>query len=218
MLAAEQWLRDNGVGEMQTAAGTGPPVMFTNITRRNIASMILGTAVGFGLIATLLVLALRSLKLGIISLVPNIIPAGMAFGVWALTVGEVGFAISMVAGLSIGIIVDDTVHFLVKYNRARQTMSSADSVRYAFQTVGAAILGNTVIVSAGFVMLGLSTFRVTAYMGMLTALTVVCALIVDFLLLPALLLVLDRDRSPVSDMKTIEPALQAAGLSHTLRR
>ncbi len=122
----------------------------------------------------------------------TMIQAAMAFGVWAMIVGQVGFAVSIVAGLSIGIVVDDTVHFLSKYQLARQTMDAPDAVRYAFRMVGPAILGTTLIVSLGFAMLGLSTFRVTSYMGLLTSLTVACALVVDFLLLPAILLTFDR--------------------------
>lgn len=189
---AEAWLQENGTESMKDAKATGPSIMFAKITRRNIASMVLGTGFGFLLIAGILTVALRSVRLGVISLIPNILPAMMAFGVWAFLIGEVGFAVSVVAGLSIGIIVDDTVHFLSKYNRARATMSAPDSVRYAFRSVGAAILGTTFIVAAGFAMLGLSTFRVTAYMGLLTSLTVVCALVIDFLLLPALLVAFDR--------------------------
>jgi len=184
--------------------------MFANITRRNIASMMLGTAIGFVAIALILVIALRSLRLGIISLIPNILPAAFAFGVWALLVGEVGFAISVVAGLSIGIIVDDTVHFLTKYNRARRTLGAEDAVRYAFQNVGSAILGTTFIVAVGFAMLGLSTFRVTAYMGILTSLTVASALVVDFLLLPALLVAFDRAPAREAE-EAAAPALAPIG-------
>lgn len=113
----------------------------------------------------------------------------MAFGVWSWVAGQVGFAVSIVAGLSIGIIVDDTVHFLSKYTHARQVkrLDASEAVRYAFHTVGTAILGTTFIVAVGFAMLGLSTFRVTSYIGLLTSLTIVCALVTDFLLLPALL-------------------------------
>ncbi len=190
--AAEAWLASNGTPGMQRSAATGPGLMFAKITRRNIASMILGTGLGFAAISLILMLALRSVRLGIVSLIPNVVPATMAFGVWALLAGEVGFAISVVAGLSIGIIVDDTVHFLAKYNHVRGQLDAKDAVQYAFESVGSAILSNTVIVAAGFAMLGLSAFRVTAYMGLLTSLTVICALAVDFLLLPALLIAFDR--------------------------
>jgi predicted RND superfamily exporter protein len=194
-LAAEAWLRDHGTPSMGTARGTGPAMMFAKITRRNIASMILGTGFGFLLIAGILMFALRSVRMGIISLIPNIVPTLMAFGVWAVLVGEVGFAVSVISGLSIGIIVDDTVHFLSKYNRARRRMSARAAVDYAFEHVGPALVATTIIVAVGFAMLGMSTFRVTAYMGGLTALTVVCALVVDFLLLPALLIAFDRERA-----------------------
>ena len=166
--------------------------MFSKITRRNIDSMLLGTGLGFALIAVILMIALGSGRLGLISLVPNILPAFIAFGVWAFLVGQIGFAVSIVAGLSIGVIVDDTVHFLSKYQLARESMDAPGAVQYAFSTVGPAILGTTLIVAVGFATLGLSTFRVTAYMGLLTSLTVVSALVVDFLLLPAILLAFDR--------------------------
>ena len=189
---AEAWLARNGTASMQAARATGTALMFAKITRRNIASMLLGTGLGFALIAGILMITLKSVRLGVISLVPNVLPALMAFGVWAMMVGQIGFAVSIVAGLSIGIIVDDTVHFLSKYQYARGSMDATDSVRYAFRTVGPAILATTVIVALGFAMLGLSTFRVTSYMGLLTSLTVACALVVDFLLLPAILLTFDR--------------------------
>ena len=197
MRAAEAWLIANGTESMRPAKATGVPSMFGEITRRNVSSMIVGTGFGFLLIALILAVALRSTHLGLVSLVPNVLPAAMAFGVWAWLVGDVGFAVSVVAGLSIGIVVDDTVHFLAKYTLARRErgLSAEDAVRYAFRTVGAAILGNTFIVATGFAMLGLSTFRVTSYMGLLTSLTVVCALVTDFLLLPALLVASDRVRS-----------------------
>jgi predicted RND superfamily exporter protein len=188
--------------------------MFGKITRRNISSMVLGTTLGFLVIAVILMIALRSIRLGLISLVPNILPASMAFGVWAWLVQDIGFAVSVVAGLSIGIIVDDTVHFLTKYHLARKEkgLSPAESVQYAFRTVGAAIIGTTVIVSVGFAVLGLSTFRVTSYMGLLTSLTVAIALFVDFLLLPALLLAFEseapeRGRPTVIDRDPPVPAL-----------
>jgi predicted RND superfamily exporter protein len=194
-LAAQRWLQQNGTPSMRGAQGTGPALMFAKITRRNIASMVLGTGFGFLLIAGILMISLKSLRMGVISLIPNIVPTLAAFGIWSILVGEVGFAVSVIAGLSIGIIVDDTVHFLAKYNRARRRMSASDAVAYAFEQVGPAILATTAIVSVGFAMLGLSTFRVTSYMGALTAMTVICALLVDFLLLPALLITFDARRA-----------------------
>ena len=186
--------------------------MFSQITRRNIAGMVFGTGFGFALIALILGLSLRSVRLGILSLLPNLLPAGVAFGVWALLHGEVGFAISIVAGLAMGIIVDDTVHFLVKYSYARRELakSPAQGVAYAFDAVGSALLGTSLIVAAGFGVLSLSTFRVTAYMGALTALTVIAALVIDFLLLPALLLWIDQRGERAARRTTIGSVQDAA--------
>lgn len=189
----QAWINENGTN-IHAGPPTGPPVMFAYITEANIYSMIRGTVLGFGLIAIILIVSLRSPVVGLLSLIPNILPAATAFGIWAVFVGTAGFAISIVAGLSIGIIVDDTVHFLSKYSRARRELhlNSEDAVRYAFTTVGQALLSTSFIVAGGFAVLMLSSFRVTAFMGALTSLTVVCALLADFLMLPGLLLLLDR--------------------------
>ena len=217
---AEAWLAEHGTASMRSGLGTGVPRMFGQITRRNVASMILGTGLGFLLIAGILVVALRSTRLGILSLIPNILPAAMAFGIWAWLVGDVGFAVSVVAGLSIGIIVDDTVHFLSKYTLARRekSLSAPDAVRYAFRTVGTAILGTTFIVAIGFAMLGLSTFRVPSYMGLLTSLTVATALAVDFLLLPTLLIAFDRRKSEARDIDSSERSYSMPRLSRATSR
>ena len=209
--AAHAWLREHGTPSMRDAEATGPGLMFAKITRRNIRSMMLGTVVGFALIAGVMVLALRSWRMGILSLIPNIVPTLVAFGLWAVFVGEVGFAVSIIAGLAIGIIVDDTVHFLSKYDRARRRMPAPEAVRHAFAEVGPAIVATTAIVGVGFAMLGLSAFRVTAYMGMLTSLTVTCALAADLLLLPALLITFDARRATDAAVEavttgTLQPA------------
>ena len=193
---ASIWLKENGTLSMKDAKASGPPLMFANITRRNLNSMILGTLAGFSMISIIMMIALKSVRMGLISLIPNILPVMMAFGIWAILKGQVGFAVSVIASLSIGIIVDDTVHFLSKYHLARKELGlyKKQAIEYAFKTVGAALLGSSIIISAGFAMLGFSTFRVTSYMGLLTSLAIICALIMDFLLLPAILLALDREK------------------------
>ena len=84
---AQAWLTENGTPSMRDARATGVPMMFGQITRRNIASMVLGTGLGFLLISFILIFALRSVKMGLLSLIPNVLPAVMAFGVWAWVVG-----------------------------------------------------------------------------------------------------------------------------------
>jgi predicted RND superfamily exporter protein len=94
----------------------------------------------------------------------------------------------------LGIVVDDTVHFLSKYLRARreQGMNAEDAVRYAFNTVGVALLVTTIVLVAGFLVLAQSTFKLNSDMGLLTSITIAFALLADFLFLPPLLMKLDK--------------------------
>ncbi|MDH3980230.1 MAG: MMPL family transporter [Gammaproteobacteria bacterium] len=189
---AEDWLVEN-TPQLQSS-GASPSVMFAYIGQRNIRSMITGTSIALVLISLILIFALRSLKIGLISLLPNLAPAAMGFGLWGLLNGQVGLGLSIVMGLTLGIVVDDTVHFLSKYLRARreQGLDAADAVRYAFHTVGIALLVTTVVLVAGFLVLTQSGFKMNSDMGLLTAVTISLALMADFLLLPALLMKADR--------------------------
>jgi len=193
--SAENWLRHNGPYRMNALA-TGPGIMFSRITERNIRSMVFGTALAFLLISGVLILSLRSFRLGALSLIPNLVPALMAFGAWGLVVGKVGFSVSVVAAMTMGIVVDDSVHFLSKYLRARREkhLASADAVRYAFSTVGKALWVTSAVLVAGFLVLAQSTFKQNADMGLLAALTIIFALVADFFLLPQLLMLVDRQR------------------------
>jgi hypothetical protein len=190
---AAQWLRDNAPRHMHIS-GTGLSLIWAHITHRNIRSMLRGSFGALLLISIIMTVALRSLRLGLISLVPNLVPPAMAFGVWGFINGQVGLALSVVVAMTIGIVVDDTVHFLSKYERARreQEMSPAQAVRYAFQTVGTAMWVTTVALVAGFSLLTLSRYRMSSEMGLMCAIVIGLALLMDFLLLPSFLLKIDR--------------------------
>ena len=220
--ATDAWMATNLPNWMQ-AKPTSAQVMFTYIAERNIQNMIAGTLIAIAAIAVILMLSLRSFGLGLLSLIPNGMPILATFGAWALLVGEVGFSVATVASISLGIIVDDTVHLLSKYVRARSERggTAADAIRYAFQSVGVALVVNTVILAVGFMVLLASSFKVNVDMGMLTAISIVFALILDFLFLPALLLMLDRTRVSAKQKGEIEmnntkglvkPATNVAGI------
>ena len=190
---AQRWLRDNAPEPMQVH-GASPVIMFSHIGARNIRSMLTGTTLALLLISFILIFALRSLRIGLISIIPNLVPAGMAFGLWGLLVGEIGLALSVVTGMTLGIVVDDTVHFLSKYLRARREegLSAADAVRYAFHTVGKALWTTSAVLIAGFLVLTRSPFELNSAMGLVSAITIAMALFADFLLLPTLLMTLDK--------------------------
>ncbi len=201
--------KDGKPGPQVHGRGTGANLMFAHISERNIGSMLLGTLLALLLISVLLMVALRSFKIGLISLIPNLVPAAMAFGIWAIFVVEVNLAAAVLAALTLGIVVDDTIHFLSKYLRARreQNASVEDAIRYAFTTVGWALVVTTFALMAGFGVLAFSSFAINSIMGLMTAITIFIALIADFFFLAPLLLKIDRKKEATShDVHEPSPA------------
>jgi predicted RND superfamily exporter protein len=193
--AGEAWLTENAPPHMLTE-GAGSSVMFAHISERSIKSMLVGNVFAFVVVSALLIVAFRSFKFGVLSLIPNMVPAVMAFGVWAILVAQVNIGLSTVVAMTLGIVVDDTVHFLSKYLRARreQGVDPQEAVRYAFSSVGTALVVTSGILVVGFMVLSLSSFDLNAGMGKMAAITIAVALVADFFLLPPLLMLLDRSK------------------------
>lgn len=186
---ANEWLKHNAPAYMQAKA-TSPPLIFAHIGHDNIQGMIEGTVLEFVVISIILMFTLRSFTLGLVSLVPNVVPAIMAFGFWALVDGRINMGLSVVANMTLGIVVDDTVHFLSNYTHARRKLgqSPGTAVRYTFRNVGKAMAISTVVLAVGFGTLTLSEYALNAQMGLLTSITILFALLGDLFLLPTLLL------------------------------
>jgi len=202
---AQNWLLKNGANIQSDGSST--TIMFAHIGKRNIKSMIIGTTVALILISFILIFALRSFRTGLISLVPNLVPAIMGFGLWGLLVSEINVGLSIVTGMTLGIVVDDTVHFLSKYLRARREkgLNAEQAVRYAFSTVGTALWVTSAVLICGFMILTLSTFKLNSDMGLLTSVVIAFALLADFLLLPTLLMKIDGEKEV---METPEIAVE----------
>lgn len=191
---ARQWLKDNAPESMFTY-GSGLSIIWAHISERNINSM-LGASLGaLILISFILIIALRNIKLGAVSLIPNLAPAFIGFGIWGLTMRHVGLALSVIAAMTLGIVVDDTIHFISKYLRARKEygMDQAGAVRFSFHSVGTAMWVTTLILVAGFMVLFTSDYKMNSDIGLLSAITITIALVMDFLLLPTLLMRVDKE-------------------------
>jgi predicted RND superfamily exporter protein len=190
---AQAWMQAHWPPEMHSA-GTGVPVLFARIAQRNFESMLLGNLVTFTAVALIFMLAFASWRTGLISLIPNFAPMLAGFGLWGLTVGEVGMSLAVVVSLTLGIVVDDSIHFLSRYSQGRRDLGlvPADAIRHAYRDVGAALWITTLALTAGFACLALSSFLLTAHLGLLTSVIIVLALAADLLFLPALLLWFDR--------------------------
>ncbi len=205
---SENWLEANTPAYMHTKA-ISPTLMFSYLSKTQVMSLISGNLIAIALITIVLVLALRSAKFGFLSLLPNLTPAIAGFGFWALLGGQINVGISIVFGMTLGIIVDDTIHFLTKYIRAIRDhgYTPQEAVRYAFNTVGRALVVTTIVLVAGFAILSQSSFGMNSGMAKVTSLVIISALVIDFLMLPALLLILSKKQPKQA---TIQKAVQAA--------
>lgn len=190
---ARKWLEANATS-IKPINGTGMDLMFSRIAKSNANSLLNGTLLILILVSVILLMVLKSVRLGCISLVPNIAPAILAYGIWGYLYGVIDLSSSVVICIALGIVVDDTVHFLSKYRHAKTALakSTEDAIRYAFHSVGGALLITTVALVAGFLITILSAFEPSANLGILLSLTLTLALIIDLILLPSLLLLFDR--------------------------
>ena len=197
---AENWLKENAP-EYMHSIGVSPNMMFAKLGFRQAASMGKGNIIALLLISVVLMIALKNFKIGLLSLIPNLTPVIIGFGFWALYLGEINQGMVVVFGMTLGIIVDDTVHFMSKFLRARNELNydAKNAVIYAFETVGRALVTTTIVLICGFAVLSTSSFALNSYMARITVVIIISALVVDFLLLPALLIFLyqkeDREKA-----------------------
>ena len=194
---AENWLKKNTPEHMHALA-VSTTTMLSKLGFRQAKSMVKGNALALILIALILMLALRNIKLGLLSLIPNIVPVIIGFGFWKLYLGEINQGMVIVFGMTMGIIVDDTVHFMSKYMTARRVLNydPKKAVIYAFETVGRALVTTTLVLICGFTLLSTSAFALNSYMALITVIIILAALIIDFLLLPSLL-ILTAKKEPI---------------------
>jgi predicted RND superfamily exporter protein len=189
---SRDWLQDNAPG--LTTRGAGHAISFAAVGLRNINNMLIGSLFAIVLISLCLIVAFRSIRFGLLSFIPNLFPALVSLGIWSALVGEVNMAASVVFSMTLGIVVDDTTHFLVKYRESRlqQKLSAAEAIRHTFSTVGHALVSTSVVLSAGFLVLVQSDFSVNSTSGILMSLTIVMAIVMDLLFLPAVLIKVDK--------------------------
>ena len=197
---AENWLKEN-TPEYMHAIGVSPTVMFAKLGFRQADSMVQGNIIALLLISLVLMIALKSFKMGAISLIPNLTPVIIGFGFWALYLGEINTGMVVVFGMTLGIIVDDTVHFMSKFLRARRELNynAKDAVIYAFETVGRALVITTIVLVCGFTVLSTSPFALNSYMARITVIIITAALVIDFILLPSILVLAYKEKKTLKD-------------------
>ncbi|WP_405208682.1 RND family transporter [Aquimarina sp. LLG6339-5] len=206
---AETWLQNNTPKPMH-AIGVSPTLMFSTLGFRQADSMFTGNIIALILISLVLMFALRNFKLGMLSIIPNVTPVLVGFGFWALYKAQINTGMVIVFGMTLGIIVDDTVHFMSKFLRARRELGydAKEAVIYAFETVGKALVTTTIVLLAGFAVLSTSSFALNSYMARITLIIISSALIIDFILLPSLLILTSKKNESKDAVKDLKPQIQ----------
>ena len=210
--AAQDWLRANAPSHMFSRP-TGPGPIFSTLGKRNLQFMLQGDIIGIFVIAVVMVVAVKSLRFGLMTMIPNLLPTGVAFGLWGLLVGRLGMDAAPVTGMTLGLLIDDTTHNMIKYLHARREMglSPSEAVRYTFATVGKATMTISLTLLAGFGVLSFSAFRFNSTMGALSAVIIAVGGLVEFLLMPPMLLKLEEKEHENTMVPVVaEPVADAA--------
>ena len=172
---------------------TGLPILSAQLSTRSARTMLIATCVALAAVSLLMLRVLGSVRLGFAALLPNLAPVLIAFGLWGVLVGEVSFAATIVATLTFGIVVDDTIHFMVKYRALRREgLGPEAAVERTMGSVGLALVVTSLAIGLGFAMFANSGFLVNQHFGILSALTIGAALVADLVFLPPLLIALAR--------------------------
>jgi cytochrome P450 len=194
---AEAWLAHHNPQHLPNVRGTGLDLMFSKMAMNNIPSMVWGTLVSMLLISLLLIIAFKSVKLGLLSMVSNLLPATIAFGFWGWINGRIGIGVAGVVILTLGLVVDDTIHFINRYRaNLAAGMNSIQAVQNTLSSTGIALITTSLVFAAGFGVLSLSHFQANADLGLITAVTIMAALLVDIVIIPAWLIFLYQRRHP----------------------
>jgi len=155
------------------------------LTSGQVKSLSITMALVFGIMFVLFL----SSKVGFIAIVPNMFPIVINFGIMGWFGIELSMFTSLIASIAIGLAVDDTIHYLVRYNREfRKDLDDKRALRETLRHIGRPVIFTTLTISIGFSVLVFSSFKPTAIFGIMMAITMFSALVGDLILLPSLLL------------------------------
>jgi predicted RND superfamily exporter protein len=189
-----EWFRQHGDPNYKVVV-TGISIPVAHMSLLNAESMVYGNLFSLALIAGLVGIYFKSMRILAIAALAMCLPIAMGFGLWGWLVGDMGLAASVISAMTIGIVVDDAIHIIYRYRHARTVMGETpqESLRLTMLTVGNAVFSTSVALAAGFALLGLSGFAVNRALGLCTMFVIISGLIVDVILVPRLLAWIDRE-------------------------
>ncbi len=197
--ALMQYIQQNTNTSLVAFKLTGTSLLIDKNNYYLVSNMVKGLGIAFGVIALIAGFMFKSLRMVLITLVPNMIPLLVVAGIMGLTGIDLKLSTSIVFSIAFGIAVDDTIHFISKL---RIELGKGRTVLYALKrtyfSTGKAIIITTLILASGFMTLLLSDFGGTYYTGLLVGLTLVFAVLFDLTLLPVLILLFYKQKPKAS--------------------
>ncbi len=185
---------------LSTMSLTGKQYLFANMIHHFSHSLVLSMAIALLAITCLIMLIYRSVWIGLLSLIPNVLPLTIPLGLLGLAGIPIDGPSIIVVSVALGVCVDDTIHFLTRFWLARtQGADIPKALRFTFRNAGAPLTYTTLILVAGFAILTLSEFRPNKLIGQLGVIMIGLAWIADFVVTPAALSFLERRNSRSSE-------------------
>ncbi len=188
---AKQWLLVN-YPELD-ATGTSQDIMFAHQGEHVVVNAQKGSALTIVLITIALIIGLGSFKYGAISIIPNLVPAGVVYGLWGIFIKDMDAAVAITYSVSLGLVVDDTVHVLSKYvQERRKGVAPRLAIEYTLENTATALIVTTIMIAGGLSIMALASFQPNAVVGLIMAPIIVVALLFDLFVLPGILLFMDE--------------------------
>lgn len=170
------------------AEPTGSIILLNGTTDDVVWGQVKSVTVALAVIFIVMSLLFLSAKVGFIAMLPNIVPVMFFFGILGWSNIMLNIGTSIIAAIALGIAVDNTIHYMVRFNRELQvTYDERRSLSAALSTVGRPIVYTSVALTLGFLVMRLSDFVPIRDFGSLSAATMLAALVTNVVLLPALL-------------------------------
>jgi predicted RND superfamily exporter protein len=187
------------IEEIETRAGqifgsdmkittTGVMALFGRIIYASIYSAVTSYIIAAAVITLLMIFLLGNIRLGLISMIPNLMPIIITIGAMGWLNISLNMFTMLIGSIAIGIAVDDTIHFVYNFRRYfSQSGDPVEAIRNTLQTAGQAMLTTTIVLSIGFFIFMFASMQNFFYFGLLTGTALILALASDFLLAPALM-------------------------------
>jgi len=170
---------------------TGFVILMDEMRTYLIRSQITSVLIAFGTITLVLLLLFRSWKLALFSLIPNLVPIVLGLALMVVLDIQLDPGTVMIATIALGLVVDDTCHFLVRLRRhVSEGVEVAEAIDLTMQQTGRPIILSSLILAAGFSALLIGSFHPTICFGLVSAFVLLMALVADLVVLPAALVVL----------------------------